>query len=125
MIKGFLVILLLLVSLSVLQNLQRNPSFRDADAWAEWIENIKWSFRQMAKSPSPETGREGFVLNYNDFTEAVKTGRVSRAIIPSEHGNAKVVLIDGRRALVELSSNKELLKLPTVHNVDFAVQPKR
>jgi cell division protease FtsH len=50
---------------------------------------------------------------------------VSRVLISPDRGTAQVVENDGRRAVVNLAPDKDLLKLLTDHNVDIAVQPSR
>ncbi|MFO0016792.1 MAG: ATP-dependent zinc metalloprotease FtsH3 [Synechococcaceae cyanobacterium] len=64
-------------------------------------------------------------LRYSDFVEAVQTNEVSRVLISPDRGTAQVVQNDGRRAVVNLAPDKDLLKLLTDHNVDIAVQPNR
>jgi cell division protease FtsH len=46
-------------------------------------------------------------------------------LIAPDRGTAQVVENDGRRAVVNLAPDKDLLKLLTDHNVDIAVQPSR
>jgi len=46
-------------------------------------------------------------------------------LIAPDRGTAQVVENDGRRAIVNLAPDKDLLKLLTDHNVDIAVQPTR
>jgi cell division protease FtsH len=46
-------------------------------------------------------------------------------LISPDRGTAQVVENDGRRAVVNLAPDKDLLKLLTDHNVDIAVQPSR
>jgi cell division protease FtsH len=64
-------------------------------------------------------------LRYSDFVEAVQANDVSRVLISPDRGTAQVVENDGRRAVVNLAPDKDLLKLLTDHNVDIAVQPTR
>ena len=64
-------------------------------------------------------------LRYSDFVEAVQANDVSRVLISPDRGTAQVVQNDGRRAVVNLAPDKDLLKLLTDHNVDIAVQPNR
>ena len=64
-------------------------------------------------------------LRYSDFVEAVQADEVSRVLISPDRGTAQVVETDGRRAVVNLAPDKDLLKLLTDHNVDIAVQPSR
>ncbi len=46
-------------------------------------------------------------------------------LISPDRGTAQVVENDGRRAVVNLAPDKDLLKLLTDHDVDIAVQPSR
>jgi cell division protease FtsH len=55
----------------------------------------------------------------------VQDNEVSRVLIAPDRGTAQVVENDGRRAVVNLAPDKDLLKLLTDHNVDIAVQPSR
>ncbi|MEX1316316.1 MAG: ATP-dependent zinc metalloprotease FtsH3 [Synechococcaceae cyanobacterium] len=64
-------------------------------------------------------------LRYSDFVEAVQANEVSRVLISPDRGTAQVVESDGRRAVVNLAPDQDLLKLLTDHNVDIAVQPSR
>jgi cell division protease FtsH len=64
-------------------------------------------------------------LRYSDFVEAVQANEVSRVLISPDRGTAQVVESDGRRAVVNLAPDQDLLKLLTEHNVDIAVQPSR
>ena len=64
-------------------------------------------------------------LRYSDFVEAVQANEVSRVLISPDRGTAQVVESDGRRAVVNLAPDKDLLKLLTDHDVDIAVQPSR
>ncbi|SBO43623.1 ATP-dependent zinc metalloprotease FtsH3 [Cyanobium sp. NIES-981] len=64
-------------------------------------------------------------LRYSDFVEAVQDNEVSRVLISPDRGTAQVVESDGRRAMVNLAPDKDLLKLLTDHDVDIAVQPSR
>ncbi|MBM5799755.1 MAG: ATP-dependent metallopeptidase FtsH/Yme1/Tma family protein [Cyanobacteria bacterium K_DeepCast_35m_m2_023] len=64
-------------------------------------------------------------LRYSDFVEAVQSNEISRVLISPDRGTAQVVENDGRRAVVNLAPDKDLLKLLTDHNVDIAVQPSR
>ncbi|MEB3201016.1 MAG: ATP-dependent zinc metalloprotease FtsH3 [Synechococcaceae cyanobacterium] len=64
-------------------------------------------------------------LRYSDFVEAVQSNEVSRVLISPDRGTAQVVQNDGRRVVVNLAPDKDLLKLLTDHNVDIAVQPSR
>jgi cell division protease FtsH len=64
-------------------------------------------------------------LRYSDFVEAVQDNEVSRVLISPDRGTAQVVENDGRRAMVNLAPDKDLLKLLTDHDVDIAVQPSR
>ena len=64
-------------------------------------------------------------LRYSDFVEAVQANEVSRVLISPDRGTAQVVESDGRRAMVNLAPDKDLLKLLTDHDVDIAVQPSR
>ena len=64
-------------------------------------------------------------LRYSDFVEAVQGNEISRVLISPDRGTAQVVENDGRRAVVNLAPDKDLLKLLTDHNVDIAVQPSR
>ncbi|MCP9888630.1 MAG: ATP-dependent zinc metalloprotease FtsH3 [Prochlorococcaceae cyanobacterium] len=64
-------------------------------------------------------------LRYSDFVEAVQANEVSRVLISPDRGTAQVVESDGRRAVVNLAPDQDLLKLLTDHDVDIAVQPSR
>jgi cell division protease FtsH len=64
-------------------------------------------------------------IRYSDFVEAVQANEVSRVLISPDRGTAQVVENDGKRSLVNLAPDKDLLKLLTEHNVDIAVQPSR
>jgi len=64
-------------------------------------------------------------LRYSDFVEAVQANEVSRVLISPDRGTAQVVESDGRRAVVNLAPDQDLLKLLTEHDVDIAVQPSR
>ena len=64
-------------------------------------------------------------MRYSDFVEAVQANEVSRVLISPDRGTAQVVENDGRRAVVNLAPDKDLLKLLTDHDVDIAVQPSR
>jgi len=71
------------------------------------------------KAAAPRT------LRYSDFVEAVQANEVSRVLISPDRGTAQVVENDGKRAVVNLAPDKDLLKMLTEHNVDIAVQPNR
>ncbi len=73
----------------------------------------------------PEAANAPRTLRYSDFVEAVQANEVSRVLISPDRGTAQVVENDGRRAVVNLAPDKDLLKLLTDHNVDIAVQPSR
>ena len=73
----------------------------------------------------PEAANAPRTLRYSDFVEAVQGNEVSRVLISPDRGTAQVVENDGRRAVVNLAPDKDLLKLLTDHNVDIAVQPSR
>ena len=64
-------------------------------------------------------------LRYSDFVEAVQAKEISRVVISPDRGSAQVVENDGRRAVVNLAPDRDLLKLLTDNNVDIAVQPTR
>ncbi len=64
-------------------------------------------------------------MRYSDFVEAVQANEVSRVLISPDRGTAQVVESDGRRAVVNLAPDQDLLKLLTEHDVDIAVQPSR
>ena len=73
----------------------------------------------------PDPANAPRTLRYSDFVEAVQDNEVSRVLISPDRGTAQVVENDGRRAVVNLAPDKDLLKLLTDHNVDIAVQPNR
>ena len=73
--------------------------------------------------PSPASAPR--TLRYSDFVEAVQANEVSRVLISPDRGTAQVVESDGRRAVVNLAPDQDLLKLLTDHDVDIAVQPSR
>jgi cell division protease FtsH len=73
--------------------------------------------------PSPANAPR--TLRYSDFVEAVQANEISRVLISPDRGTAQVVENDGRRAIVNLAPDKDLLKLLTEHDVDIAVQPSR
>ncbi|MBE9172215.1 ATP-dependent zinc metalloprotease FtsH3 [Cyanobium sp. LEGE 06143] len=73
----------------------------------------------------PDPANAPRTLRYSDFVEAVQDNEVSRVLIAPDRGTAQVVENDGRRAVVNLAPDKDLLKLLTDHNVDIAVQPSR
>ncbi len=73
----------------------------------------------------PDSANAPRTLRYSDFVEAVQSNEVSRVLISPDRGTAQVVETDGRRAVVNLAPDKDLLKLLTDHNVDIAVQPSR
>ena len=73
----------------------------------------------------PDPANAPRTLRYSDFVEAVQDNEVSRVLISPDRGTAQVVENDGRRAVVNLAPDKDLLKLRTDHNVDIAVQPSR
>ena len=73
----------------------------------------------------PDPANAPHTLRYSDFVEAVQDNEVSRVLISPDRGTAQVVENDGRRAVVNLAPDKDLLKLLTDHNVDIAVQPSR
>ena len=73
----------------------------------------------------PEAANAPRTMRYSDFVEAVQGNEVSRVLISPDRGTAQVVENDGRRAVVNLAPDKDLLKLLTDHNVDIAVQPSR
>ena len=73
----------------------------------------------------PDPANAPRTLRYSDFVEAVQANEVSRVLIAPDRGTAQVVENDGRRAIVNLAPDKDLLKLLTDHNVDIAVQPTR
>ena len=73
----------------------------------------------------PDPANAPRTLRYSDFVEAVQANEVSRVLIAPDRGTAQVVENDGRRAVVNLAPDKDLLKLLTDHNVDIAVQPSR
>ena len=73
----------------------------------------------------PDPANAPRTLRYSDFVEAVQGNEVSRVLISPDRGTAQVVENDGRRAVVNLAPDKDLLKLLTDHNVDIAVQPSR
>jgi len=73
----------------------------------------------------PDAANAPRTMRYSDFVEAVQGNEVSRVLISPDRGTAQVVENDGRRAVVNLAPDKDLLKLLTDHNVDIAVQPSR
>ncbi|MGC5198268.1 ATP-dependent zinc metalloprotease FtsH, partial [Aphanothece microscopica] len=73
----------------------------------------------------PDPANAPRTLRYSDFVEAVQDNEVSRVVISPDRGTAQVVENDGRRAVVNLAPDKDLLKLLTDHDVDIAVQPSR
>lgn len=73
----------------------------------------------------PDPANAPRTLRYSDFVEAVQADEVSRVLISPDRGTAQVVESDGRRAVVNLAPDKDLLKLLTDHDVDIAVQPSR
>ena len=73
--------------------------------------------------PSPASAPR--TLRYSDFVEAVQANEVTRVLISPDRGTAQVVESDGRRAVVNLAPDQDLLKLLTDHDVDIAVQPSR
>lgn len=73
----------------------------------------------------PDPANAPRTLRYSDFVEAVQDNEISRVLISPDRGTAQVVENDGRRAVVNLAPDKDLLKLLTDHNVDIAVQPSR
>jgi cell division protease FtsH len=73
----------------------------------------------------PDPANAPRTLRYSDFVEAVQANEVSRVLISPDRGTAQVVESDGRRAVVNLAPDKDLLKLLTDHDVDIAVQPSR
>jgi cell division protease FtsH len=73
----------------------------------------------------PDPASATRTLRYSDFVEAVEANEVSRVLIAPDRGTAQVVENDGRRAVVNLAPDKDLLKLLTDHDVDIAVQPSR
>ncbi len=73
--------------------------------------------------PNPANAPD--TMRYSDFVEAVQANEVSRVLISPDRGTAQVVENDGRRAVVNLAPDKDLLKLLTDHDVDIAVQPSR
>ncbi|MEB3277231.1 MAG: ATP-dependent zinc metalloprotease FtsH3 [Cyanobacteriota bacterium] len=73
----------------------------------------------------PDPANAPRTLRYSDFVEAVQGNEISRVLISPDRGTAQVVENDGRRAVVNLAPDKDLLKLLTDHNVDIAVQPSR
>ena len=73
----------------------------------------------------PDPANAPRTLRYSDFVEAVQGNEVSRVLISPDRGTAQIVENDGRRAVVNLAPDKDLLKLLTDHNVDIAVQPSR
>ncbi|WP_370594724.1 ATP-dependent zinc metalloprotease FtsH3 [Synechococcus sp. CBW1006] len=73
----------------------------------------------------PDPANAPRTLRYSDFVEAVQGNEVSRVLISPDRGTAQVVENDGRRAVVNLAPDKDLLKLLTDHDVDIAVQPSR
>jgi cell division protease FtsH len=73
----------------------------------------------------PDPANAQRTLRYSDFVEAVQANEVSRVLISPDRGTAQVVESDGRRAVVNLAPDKDLLKLLTDHDVDIAVQPSR
>ncbi len=73
----------------------------------------------------PDPASATRTLRYSDFVEAVQANEVSRVLIAPDRGTAQVVENDGRRAVVNLAPDKDLLKLLTDHDVDIAVQPSR
>lgn len=62
-------------------------------------------------------------LRYSDFEEAVEANEVAQVLIAPDRGTAHVVERNGRRSVVNLAPDKDLLKLLTDHDVDIAVQP--
>ncbi len=73
----------------------------------------------------PDPANAPRTIRYSDFVEAVQGNEVSRVLISPDRGTAQVVENDGRRAVVNLAPDKDLLKLLTDHDVDIAVQPSR
>ncbi|MCP9927327.1 ATP-dependent zinc metalloprotease FtsH3 [Cyanobium sp. CH-040] len=73
----------------------------------------------------PNSASAPRTLRYSDFVEAVQANEVSRVLISPDRGTAQVVESDGRRAVVNLAPDQDLLKLLTEHDVDIAVQPSR
>jgi cell division protease FtsH len=55
----------------------------------------------------------------------VQANEVTRVLISPDRGTAQVVESDGRRAVVNLAPDQDLLKLLSDHDVDIAVQPSR
>ena len=71
-----------------------------------------------------EAAKATRTLRYSDFIAAVQVNDVSRVLIAPDRNTAEVVENDGHRAIVNLASDKDLLKTLTDHNVDIAVQPR-
>tara|TARA_B100000073_G_scaffold330349_1_gene318750 strand:- start:74 stop:478 length:405 start_codon:yes stop_codon:yes gene_type:complete len=64
-------------------------------------------------------------MSYGAFRTDVKEQKIARVLLSPARGTAQVVSTDGRRFLVRLAPDKNLLKLLTDNNVDVAVQPGR
>ena len=65
----------------------------------------------------------GRTLSYSRFVEMVKEDGVGRVVISPDQGSAVIVEVDGRRAMVQLYPDQNLLQLLTDHQVDIAVKP--
>lgn len=70
-------------------------------------------------------------LRYNDFLELIEADQASSISIPYDHPTVLVVMSDGRRAEVNISSCKnfsspstELMKLLRKHNVNITFGSK-
>jgi cell division protease FtsH len=73
----------------------------------------------------PDPASAPRTIRYSDFVEAVQSNEIARVTISPDRGTAVVVENDGRRAVVNLAPDKDLLKLLTDKKVDIAVQPSR
>ena len=69
----------------------------------------------------PDPANAPRTMRYSDFVEAVQANDVSRVLISPDRGTAQVVENDGRRAVVNLAPDKDLLKILNDHKVDLSL----
>jgi ATP-dependent Zn protease len=70
----------------------------------------------------PDPANAPRTMRYSDFVEAVQANDVSRVLISPDRGTAQVVENDGRRAVVNLAPDKDLLKILNDHKAPNTTQ---
>jgi len=70
----------------------------------------------------PSSERETW--RYSQFIQEVKKGKVERVSLSSDRSKALVTSLDGKKVVVNLPNDPELIDILTTNNVDIAVLPQ-